>query len=91
MPWHRRSQGLFELNSPQPRGGFTCPDAELGIRFRGNPCSIEQSKSEGKFLGLSVHHKFMEKMIKNNENLPFTVSFSFSEKREREPEGLDEF
>jgi len=67
----------------------TCQDAELGIRFRGNPCSIDQSKSEVKFLGLSVHHKVMEKMIKNNKNLPFTVSFSFSEKRARTPEELD--
>jgi len=67
----------------------SCQEAELGIRFRGNPCSIDQSKSEVKFLGLSVHHKVMEKMIKNNKNLPFTVSFSFSEKRARTPEELD--
>jgi len=67
----------------------SCQDAELGISFRGNPCSIEQSKSEVKFLGLSVHHKVMEKMIKNNKILPFTVSFSFSEKRARSPEELE--
>jgi len=67
----------------------SCQDAELGISFRGNPCSIEQSKSEVKFHGLSVHHKVMEKMIKNNKILPFTVSFSFSEKRARSPEELE--
>jgi len=67
----------------------SCQDAEFGISFRGNPCSIEQCKSEVKFLGLTVHHKVMEKMIKDNKSLPFTVSFSFSEKRARSPEELE--
>jgi len=68
-----------------------CQDAEIGIRFRGNPCSIEQSKSEVKFHGLSVHHKVMEKMIKTHTKLPFTVSFSFSEKRSRSPGRMEDF
>jgi len=64
-------------------------DSELSIRFRGNPRSIEENKSDVKFLGLTVHHKVMEEVIKRNNDLVFTVSFSFSEKRAREPEGLE--
>ena len=63
-------------------------DSEHSIRFRGNPCSIEDSKEEVKFRGLTVHHEVMKNMANGNEDLPFIVSFSFSEKRARETEGF---
>ena len=65
-------------------------DSELGVRFRGSPCSIEENKAQVKFRGLTVHHEVMNEMTRRDEDLFFSVSFSFSEKRAREPEGLDE-
>jgi len=64
-------------------------DSEHSIRFRGNPCSIDANKEQVKFRGLTVHHEDMKNMANGNEELPFTMSFSFSEKRARDPEGLE--
>jgi len=63
-------------------------DSEHSIKFRGNPCSIDKQKDQVKFHGLSVHQEVMKKMTKKIINLAFTLSFSFSEKRAREPEGF---
>jgi len=72
---------VFDLDS-------SCQDSELSIRFRGNPCSIDEDKVQVQYLGLTVHHKIMEKMILGTKDHTFTVSFSFSEKRAREPCGV---
>ena len=37
-------------------------DSELGVRFRGSPCSIEENKAQVKFRGLTVHQEVMKKM-----------------------------
>jgi len=68
---------------------LSCQESGLCIRFRGSPCSIDENKGEVKFRGLSVHHEVMKKMAKRKEDLPFTLSFSFSEKRARETNELD--
>jgi len=42
-----------------------------------NPCSIDQSMSELKELGLTVHHKAMEKMALKEGSTDFTMSVTF--------------
>jgi len=69
--------------------GLSRHDSDVGIRFRGNPCSIDEDKALVKYRGVSVHQEVMKTMPKRNEDLPFTLSFSFSEKRAREPEELE--
>jgi hypothetical protein len=61
--------------------GSSRHDSDLSIRFRGNPCSIDEDKEIVKFRGLSVHKEVMKMMPKRNGELLFTLSFSFSEKR----------
>ena len=47
------------------------------LKFRCNPISIDTPKSEIQHLGLTVHHKVMEKMVLEGDTFEFTVSFSF--------------
>jgi len=47
------------------------------LKFRCNPISIDTPKSEIQHLGLTVHHKVMEKMVLEGNTFKFTVSFSF--------------
>jgi len=63
--------------------------SDISIKFCGSPCSIDETKDQVKFRGLTVHHEVMKEMTRQNEDLTFSVSFSFSEKRGREPDGLE--
>ena len=47
------------------------------FKFRGHPISIDTPKSEAMYLGLSVHHSVMEKMLLEDDTFEFWVSFSF--------------
>jgi len=73
---------VHELN-PSNQG------SDISIKFRGSPCSIDENKDQVKLRGLTVHHEVMKEMTRQGEVLTFSVSFSFSEKRAREPEGLE--
>ena len=53
------------------------PASRHNLKFRGNPTSIDKSKTEIGNLGLSIHREAMEKMVIENETFSFTVSFSF--------------
>jgi len=52
------------------------PDTRLSAKIRCHPCSIDQPVAEMNGLCLSVHHRFMEMMLKK-DSMRFTVSFSF--------------
>jgi len=52
------------------------PDRE-SAKLRCKPCSIDESKSDMIHLGLSVHHKVMEKMILRGKRFQFTVLLTF--------------
>ena len=59
-------------------GTYSSPEKRLSAKLRCKPCSIDDPKSVLKDLGLSVHHKVMEKMVVPREdNFVFTVAFSF--------------
>jgi len=51
--------------------------ARHSIKFRGNPSSIDETKTDVENVGLLVHRKVMEKMVLEDETFDFTVSFSF--------------
>jgi len=53
------------------------PQTRLSVKIRCNPCSIDEVKSDMKYLGLTVHHKIMEKMALREESFDFTVLISF--------------
>jgi len=48
------------------------------FKFFGNPCSIDQTKSELKELGLTVHNKAMEKMALKEDSFEFIISVFIS-------------
>ena len=73
----------FKIEMEVKERSASCKESELGIRFRGSPCSIDQDKEEVKYLGLTVHYKVMKELILRDQELNFMVSFSFSEKRSR--------
>jgi len=53
------------------------PASRHSFKFRGNPTSIDKSKTEIGNLGLSIHREAMEKMVIENGRFSFSVSFSF--------------
>ena len=52
-------------------------DTRLSTRLRCYPCSIDEVKWEMKHLGLTVHHKIMEKLVLREESFDFTVCITF--------------
>ena len=53
------------------------PDTPQSAKLRCKPCSIDESKSDMKHLGLTVHHNVMENMVIRGERFKFTVHITF--------------
>jgi len=76
---------MFEL--PEVCSGFdiemevyaknASPTKRHSVKIFCNPCSIDQTKSELKKLGLTVHHLSMEKMVLKEDSFEFTISVTF--------------
>jgi len=62
---------VYERNSHQS------PDTRESAKLRCKPCSIDESKSNMKHLGLTVHHKVMENMILRGDRFKFIVRITF--------------
>ena len=52
------------------------PDRQ-SAKLRCKPCSIDETKSDMKHLGLTVYHKVMENMVLRGEGFKFTVRITF--------------
>jgi len=52
-------------------------DSEVSFIYRGQPCSVDVGKDERRYLGLTVNHKGMAKIIGKSKTLTFNVSFKF--------------
>merc|ERR1712025_1493146 len=52
-------------------------DTRESAKLRCKPCSIDESKSDMKHLGLAVHHKVMENMVLRRGRFKFSVHITF--------------
>jgi len=55
----------------------TSPTKRHSAKVCCSPCSIDQTKTELKKLGLTVHHLAMEKMVMKEDIFEFTISVTF--------------